>query len=266
MSTILFDSPVFGPVKSRRLGVSLGINLLPASRKICSFDCIYCECGFNGLKSSSDHDDKMPSRAEVASRLESTLKSMAADGQLPDVITFAGNGEPTLHPDFQGIMIDTARLRDAYAVNAKIAVLSNATRIADPHVLNGLALADDAILKIDAGTSETVHFLDRPAPGYDLDRTIADIKKAMSTLGHRLVIQTMFVKWHRPDGSIADNTSGDDLIKWLDAVNTIRPERVMIYTIARDTASSGMLKVDVDTMNSIADKIRPFVADVAVSG
>ncbi len=197
MSTILFDRAVFGPVRSRRLGISLGINLLPENGKVCSFDCLYCECGFSHSTGRKESLAPLPSRVEVARKLEATLKQMAARGEHPDVITFAGNGEPTLNPHFAEIIDDTIEMRDHLAPDARVCVLTNATRLSDPAVANALCSVDEAILKIDSGREETVRILDRPAPGYSLSKTIDDIVALRDRMGDALAIQTMFVSWEQ---------------------------------------------------------------------
>ena len=165
MSTIIYPSPIFGPVHSRRLGLSLGINLLPADGKVCSFDCIYCECGFN-----EDHRPSLPlpTREEVATKLEARLKAMTAEGQVPDVLTFAGNGEPTCHPHFAEIIDDTIRLRDQYCPRAKVSVLSNSTMIHRQQVHDALMRIDNNILKLDTVDPEYIHKVDHPSGTYDV--------------------------------------------------------------------------------------------------
>ena len=146
MSTILYDQIVFGPIHSRRLGISLGMNLLPTDGKICSFDCLYCECGFNKDRKTNH---RMPTREEVREALKERLTRMQAEGIAPDVITFAGNGEPTLHPDFESIIADTIATRDSFFPKAKIAVLSNATQLHKESVVRALSRVEDNILKFD---------------------------------------------------------------------------------------------------------------------
>src|SRR5574344_1384112 len=174
MSTIIYPSPVFGPVQSRRLGISLGINLLPADGKDCSFDCIYCECGFN-----ADHrpQQPLPTREEVSTALQRKLQKMAEDYTLPDVLTFAGNGEPTCHPHFAEIIDDTIRLRDRYCPKAKVSVLSNSTMIHRQTVHDALMRVDNNILKLDTVDSDFIRQVDRPTGTYDLDRIISQMKR-----------------------------------------------------------------------------------------
>lgn len=263
MSTILFDRAVFGPVRSRRLGISLGINLLPENGKICSFDCLYCECGFN-KSGSAVKLSPLPTRAEVARKLEQTLKQMAAKEEHPDVITFAGNGEPTLNPHFADIIDDTLDLRDWLAPDARVCVLTNASRIADERVAEALCKIDESILKIDSGLEETVRRLDRPAPGYSLSDTVERIVALKPKIGDALTIQTMFVSWADEQGSY-DNTSEADIVPWLDILRQIAPPRLMIYTIDRETPLQSMTKTPPATLDAIAARAKEIVEEVSVS-
>lgn len=258
MSTILFDKTIFGPVHSRRLGVSLGVNLLPVDRKLCSFDCLYCECGFN--KKAEEGKAVLPSRSEVRQLLEEKLTEMKAEGVLPDVITFAGNGEPTLHPDFEGVVTDTIELRNAFAPKAKIAVLSNASRLSSEAVCRALAKVDDNILKIDAGPEELVVRLDRPVYKYSLSQTAEQI----SQFGSNLVVQTMFCQW-KQDGVEYDNATDECVEEWLKMIARINPPRVMIYTIDRETPLHGMQKTSATRLDEIAQRARAIVGNVSVS-
>jgi wyosine [tRNA(Phe)-imidazoG37] synthetase (radical SAM superfamily) len=234
MATFLFDKIIFGPVKSRRLGVSLGINLLPATRKICNFNCIYCECGWT----SDTYEDKsrLPSRREVYEALDKRLQLMKDKDHLPDVITFAGNGEPTLHPDFSGIIDDTIELRNKYCPGTRIAVLSNSSRINIPGVREALLKIDQNILKLDSGFDLTVKIHNQPRVNIQVARLIEDLKKFN---GH-LIIQTLFLKGSFK-GKTIDNTTPEELEVWLKAIEMIRPSEVMIYTISRDTPEGGSL-------------------------
>lgn len=248
MSTIIYPSPIFGPVHSRRLGVSLGINLLPADGKVCTFDCIYCECGFN-----KDHRPtlRMPSRNEVAEALEARLKDMTANGPAPDVLTFAGNGEPTAHPDFAGIIDDTIALRDRFFPDAKISVLSNSTFIHRKDVHDALMRVDNNILKLDTVCPIYINKVDRPvSKTYDVG-TIISRMKAFD--GH-LIIQTMFMKGEA-DGTSVDNTGEEYVAPWLEAVKEIRPQSVMIYTIDRETPAHGLKKAGPEVLDAIRDRV-----------
>ena len=243
MSTIIYPSPIFGPVHSRRLGISLGINLLPADGKVCSFDCIYCECGFN-----EDHRPSlpMPTREEVATGLEEKLCQMVADGQLPDVLTFAGNGEPTCHPHFAEIIGDTIRLRDKYCPKAKVSVLSNATMIHRQAVHDALMRVDNNIQKLDTIDPIYINKVDRPNGNYDVNKII----ERMKAFNGHLIIQTMFM---RGDG--VDNTGEEYVAPWLEAVKAIKPQQVMIYTIDRETPAQGLLKATHEQLDAIRDRV-----------
>lgn len=247
MSTIIYPSPIFGPVHSRRLGISLGINLMPADGKVCSFDCIYCECGFNG-----DHRPKLPrpTREEVAHKLEEKLQQMTAEGQLPDVLTFAGNGEPTCHPHFAEIIGDTIRLRDQYCPKAKVSVLSNSTMIHRQQVHDALMLVDNNILKLDTVDPLYINKVDRPQGTYDVE-TIIERLKAFN--GH-VIIQTMFMRGECKGESV-DNTGETYVAPWLRAVKEIAPQQVMIYTIDRETPTQGLLKATHEQLDAIRDRV-----------
>ncbi len=258
MPTFLFNNIVFGPVRSRRLGVSLGINLLPVNRKICSFDCIYCECGFN--PDNSEPPGYLPSRNEVKSALEKRLAEMVSHNSPPDVITFAGNGEPTLHPGFSEIIDDTISLRSQYCPNARVAVLSNATRIQSPAVFNTLLKIDDNILKLDSANPDTVKLIDRPQPSFDLENIVKHLKK----FNGNLIIQTMFVKGFF-GGRIVDNSTDEEVALWLKLIKQIAPKEVMVYTIARETPVNSLGKVPVDKLNQIAEKVKGLNLKVQVS-
>lgn len=249
MSTIIYPSPIFGPVHSRRLGISLGINLMPADGKICTFDCIYCECGFN-----SDHRPSLPrpTREEVAVALERKLQEMSQMGELPDVLTFAGNGEPTAHPHFAEIIDDTMMLRDKYCHRAKVSVLSNATFAHRDEVRKALMRVDNNIQKLDTVSMDYIRKIDRPAqPSYDV-RKIIDSLKAFN--GH-VIIQTMFMDGTLADGFPVENTTDDYVLPWLDVVKEIQPEEVMIYTIDRETPDKHLKKVSREALDAIRDRV-----------
>lgn len=248
MSTVIYPSPIFGPVHSRRLGVSLGINLLPADGKVCSFDCVYCECGFNG-----DHRPKakMPSREEVREALEGKLKEMQAEGVAPDVLTFAGNGEPTIHPCFAAIVDDTCQLRDTYFPKAKISVLTNSTQIMKPEVFEALKKVDNNILKLDTVDVDYIRLVDRPTGHYELGTLIARMKEFKG----RCIIQTMFMKGE-VDGVSVDNTSDTYVLPWLETVKAIAPSQVMIYTIDRETPAHGLRKASREELDRIVALLR----------
>lgn len=227
MSTTIYPSPIFGPFYSRRLGVSLGINLMPSDGKICTFDCIYCECGLNSERRPSL---PRPAREEVKAELRRWLEKMKAEGPVPDVLTFAGNGEPTAHPDFPGIVDDVIALRNEMFPKAKVSVLSNATRIIDRKVFDALMKTDNNIQKLDTVDIGYIKRLDQPVGHYNLDEIIRTLK---AFNGH-VMIQTMFLTGSH-NGIDMDNTLPEYVNPWLEILKQIKPEKVMIYTIDRET-------------------------------
>lgn len=247
MATFLFDEIIFGPVKSRRLGVSLGINLLPVSGKICNFNCIYCECGLTS--DTKTVKGKLPSREEVYKALELKLSEMKDRSEKPDVITYAGNGEPTLHPDFPGIIDDTIALRNKYFPKAEIAVLSNATTITDRRIREALLKTDKNILKLDSAIASTVKLHNNPNGNPDINVLIRNL----AAFEGKVIIQTMFLRGEYK-GRIIDNTTPEELSAWLKAIETIKPSEVMIYTISRDTPEGGkLIKVPEKELRAIAE-------------
>lgn len=255
---LLFNQIIFGPVHSRRLGLSLGVNLLPVDAKICSFDCIYCECGFN----TTMKENPLPARIQVFEALELKLRQMQSEGTLPDVITFAGNGEPTLHPEFEGIIDDTLLLRNKYCPDSKVSVLSNSTRVHKPAVFSALKKVDNNILKFDSAVDETVQRLDRPTgKSFNVRWVINQLKKFEGNL----IIQTMFLRG-MVDGKLLDNTTENEISAWIDALREIKPEQVMIYSIDRETPTSGLEKISHEALESIAVKARAAGFTVSVAG
>ena len=247
MSTIIYPAPIFGPVHSRRLGVSLGINLLPADGKTCTFDCVYCECGFN-----ADHrpQQKLPTREQVAAALESKLLDMQHNGPTPDVLTFAGNGEPTCHPHFPEIISDTLQLRDKYFPQAKVSVLSNATFTHRQAVHDALMLVDNNIQKLDTVNADYINKVDRPTGAYDVNKIVEHLK----AFNGRVVIQTMFLKGM--SNGVDVNNTGDEYVQpWLEAVKYIQPREVMIYTIDRETPDHDLQKATHEELDAIRDQV-----------
>ena len=251
---IVYPSPIFGPIHSRRLGVSLGINLMPADGKVCTFDCIYCECGFN-----RDHRPRLPrpTREEVAAALERQLRLMAEEGPRPDVLTFAGNGEPTAHPDFPAIIGDTLRLRDRYFPQARVSVLSNATMSIRPEVHDALMRVDNNILKLDTVSADYITRVDRPTGAYDVDA----ILRSLESFGGHVIVQTLFMKG-TSEGQSVDNTGDAYVLPWLEAVRRIAPQMVMVYTIDRPTPDTELLKASHEELDRIAALVR--AAGIAV--
>ena len=257
MATVIYPSPIFGPVHSRRLGVSLGINLLPADGKFCTFDCIYCECGFNA---DFRPHQKLPTREEVRSALENRLLDMQQNGPKPDVLTFAGNGEPTAHPQFAGIMEDTLALRDKYFPKAKVSVLSNSTFIHKQEVFDALNKVDNNILKLDTIDAAYINKVDRPTGHYDVKQVI----ERMKAFKGNLIVQTLFMKGTF-EGQSVDNTTDEYVLPWLEVVKEIAPRQVMIYTIDRETPAPDLLKATHEELDRIGELVREAGIPCSVS-
>lgn len=258
MVTILFHSTIFGPIHSRRLGSSLGVNLSPDDGKICSFDCVYCEAGYN---SQGPGTSGFPSREKVAKELEEKLAGMKADGIPLDVITFSGNGEPTLHPQFEDIIKDTKALRDKYYPEAKVSVLCNSTRLDREDVCRGLLEADNCILKLDSAITPTMRLIDQPgSPAFTCERLIPQLEK----FGKNCIIQTMMLRGEH-DGKSIDNTTDEEVDALIDAYKRISPKEVMLYSIDRATPESNLTKVEKDELKRIADRMRAEGITVQVS-
>ena len=245
--TSLYDNIIFGPVRSRRLGLSLGVNLLPIESKLCSFDCIYCECGWN-----ADHPGqrRFNAREDVRAMLDATLARMVADGTPPDVITFAGNGEPTMHPDFENIIEDTLALRDKHAPAAKVSVLSNATQIHREDVRRALLRVDNNILKLDSAFDATVQLVNKPQGNYTVARTVELLKMFEG----KLIVQTMFLRGEYL-GQRVDNTTEEEVSAWLKLIADIAPKQVMVYSLDRDTPCQTLEKVEKDELRAIAARV-----------
>lgn len=254
---ILFDKIVFGPVHSRRLGISLGINLLPIDAKICTYDCLYCECGFNTKMKKSP----LPKREEVSAALEAELQKMISLEKIPDIITFAGNGEPTIHPDFENIIEDTLQLRDIYCPLAKVGVLSNATEIHKPQVFRALNKVDDNILKFDTAFNHTLQLLNRPTQKYI---TVKWLIKHLKKFEGKMIIQTLFIRGEY-NGEKVDNTTDEEINAWLQALLEMNATQVMIYTIDRETPLKNLEKIPLNELNAIAEKARNYGFDVSIS-
>ncbi len=247
MSTVIYPAPIFGPIHSRRLGISLGINLMPADGKVCTFDCIYCECGFNADRRPTL---PRPTRGEVAAALEARLKEMAAHGPRPDVLTFAGNGEPTGHPQFAGIIGDTVALRDRYCPTAKVSVLSNATCIARPEVREALMRVDNNIQKLDTVNPHYINKVNRPAGRYSVEETVEGLK----AFGGHVIIQTMFMRG-KAWGEDVCNTTDEYVTPWLEALRDIAPRGVMVYTVDRETPDRELAKATHEELDSIRSRV-----------
>lgn len=248
MQTVLFHDTIFGPIHSRRLGTSLGINLMPNDGKVCSFDCLYCEAGYNAQGAGTTG---LPSREQVRLLLDDKLSKMKAAGDPLDVITFSGNGEPTIHPQFHLIIADVRELRDKYYPNVKISVLNNSTMIHRPEVAEALRHADNNILKLDSAIEATMRVLDRPGnPSFTTASVIRDLQQFEGTG----IIQTMLTRGEH-DGVKVDNTNTEEIDALIEAYKQIRPREIMVYSIDRQTPEQSLQKVPREELQEIADKI-----------
>ena len=251
---MLFSSIIYGPIRSRRLGVSLGVNLMPTDAKLCTFDCVYCECGWNQPVSHP----QLPTREEVRESLHSQLSTLNSP---LDVITFSGNGEPTLHPEFLGIIQDTCALRDQYCPGAKISVLSNSTQLFREDVVEALRLCDNRILKLDSAITSTMRLIDKPV---NPSLTVEQIVERLSVFNGDFTLQTCFLTGEY-EGRIIDNTTPEELAAWYRAVDYLHPKQVMIYVIDRATPLKTLSKIPLDKMNEIAAPLREKGIEVIVS-
>ena len=260
--TIIYPSPIFGPIKSRRLGISLGINLMPGDGKWCTFDCVYCECGLN-----KDHRAKqpLPTVQEVHDKLEDTLKGMKQRGECLDVLTFSGNGEPTLHPNFAEIADIAMKLRNEYFPDAKVTVLSNSTQIHRQEVMKALMKVDNALMKLDTVSEEYIRLVDQPTGHYNINSIIENL----ASMNGNAVVQTMFMKGNVKDkeGKLVsvDNCKDEYIEPYIEALKRINPRQVMIYTLDREWPTEGLEKANHETMDAIAEKIRKAGFDTSVS-
>ena len=252
---MLFDSIVYGPIRSRRLGVSLGMNLMPTTAKLCTFDCVYCECGWNQPVSHP----VLPTREQVREALASRLIALSSN-QL-DVITFSGNGEPTLHPEFLGIIEDTCALRERYCPKAKISVLSNSTQLGRADVVKALRMCDNRILKLDSAIDATMRLIDKPV---NENLTVEQVAEWLSLFEGDFTLQTCFLRGEY-EGQVIDNTTPEELSAWYTMIERLRPKQVMIYVIDRATPLQTLTKVPAAEMEAIAAPLREKGIDVVVS-
>lgn len=259
MSTILFHEIVYGPLHSRRMGISLGVNLLPYDGKLCSFDCIYCECGFN---KDFRTRTKLPDRPNVYAAIKDKLQSLRAEGIELDVITFAGNGEPTMHPEFESIIDDTLLLRNQLAPEAKICVLTNGMNVSKPAVFEALKKIENPVLKLDSAFDDTVRSIDRPnSPAYSVAKQV----ELYLRFEGNFILQTMFLRGEF-EGRHIDNTTEKEVSAWLELVRALHPREVMIYTIDRETPAKRLEKVPVDELLKIADRVGELRVKTNVAG
>lgn len=250
---MLFTSIVYGPIHSRRLGVSLGINLMPTNAKLCTFDCVYCECGWNQPVSHP----QLPTREQVRDALKAQLQNLNTP---LNVITFSGNGEPTLHPDFLGIIQDTCELRDLYCHEAKISVLSNSTQLMREDVVEALRLCDNRILKLDSAIDDTMRLIDQPV---NPNLSVKQIVERLQQFDGDFTLQTCFLRGEY-QGQIIDNTTSEELQAWYQIIEVLHPKQVMIYIIDRTTPLQTLSKVPAEQMQQIAQPLRDKGIDVIV--
>lgn len=255
--SVLYDNFIFGPIRSRRLGLSLGINLLPVDCKLCSFNCIYCECGWTLGGQRPRFNDKKA----VLAMLESMLGDMVKEGTPPDVLTFAGNGEPTMHPDFEEIVDGVIALRDRLCPNAKVSVLTNATMLHRESVRRALGRVDNPILKLDSAFDKTAQLIDKPLGNY----SIAKVVEQMKLFGGACIVQTMFLRGEF-EGQRVDNATEEEIVAWLKLVEEIAPRSVMVYTIDRDTPAPNLEKVPIEELRAIAERVRALGIECSVAG
>ena len=251
---MLFNSIVYGPIRSRRLGVSLGVNLMPTTAKSCTFDCVYCECGWN----QPILHPTLPTRDEVREALRTQLSTLQS--QL-DVITYSGNGEPTLHPDFLGIIEDTCALRDEYCPKAKVSVLSNSTQLGRKDVVEALRLCDNRILKLDSAIDTTMRLVDKPV---NAQLTVGQVVEWLKVFDGDFTLQTCFLRGNY-EGQVIDNTTDEELRAWYEVVDKLHPKQVMIYVIDRETPLKTLEKIPAEKMEAIAAPLRKKGIDIVVS-
>ena len=249
-----FEEIVFGPIRSRRLGSSLGVNILPSHGKMCNFDCVYCECGWNR---DGAEDKSYPRFSDVTAALETRLSQLSEQGIPVDSITFSGNGEPTMNPDFASIVDRTIELRDRYFPAAKVSVLSNATMIGRESVFEALKKVDNAIMKIDASSDGLIRKINKPTGVYSLDETVAGLKK----LEGNFVLQTMFLR-----SDEFDTATPEALGRWMDIVRELRPREIMVYTIDRETPDKTLRKYTVEQMTAMVRPLLDEGFDIQIRG
>lgn len=254
---MLFQEIAYGPIHSRRLGISLGMEIMPIAHKLCTFNCVYCECGWN----EPVKHPVLPTREEVKAALEKKLQALQQEGIVPDVITFSGNGEPTLHPDFIGIIRDTCALRDRYCPKAKVSVLSNSTQLGRKDVVEALWLCDNRILKLDAGTDKMMKRIDLPV---NEKLTVAQLIEWLQQFKGDFTLQTCFLRGEH-NGQVIDNTTPEELEAWYEAVEVLRPKQIMIYVIDRKTPEEHLEKISPDEMERIAAPLIAKGFNVSIS-
>lgn len=238
-----FNEIVFGPIQSRRLGTSLGVNILPSKGKLCNFDCVYCECGWN---KDGAEDHRLPGYDEVAAALESRLGELSEQGVQVDSITFSGNGEPTMNPDFALIIDKTIELRNRFFPKAKVSVLSNATLVGRDSVFKALRKVDNPVMKLDASSDELINKINKPAGGYQMDKVIEGLRK----FDGDFILQTMFLR-----SADFDTVTDEALSSWMNIVRELKPREVMVYTIDRETPDKSLGRYTVEEMTRMVQPL-----------
>ena len=254
---MLFSEIAYGPIHSRRLGISLGMEIMPLEHKLCTFNCVYCECGWN----EPVNHPLLPTREQIKTALKTKLQALQKEQIVPDVITFSGNGEPTIHPDFIGIIRDTCVLRDTYCPKAKVSVLSNSTQLGRKEVVEALKLCDNRILKLDAATDTMMRRIDKPV---NEQLEVKTIIRYLAQFKGDFTLQTCFLRGEH-NGEIIDNTTPEELAAWYQAVDELKPKQIMIYVIDRKTPEDHLEKISPDEMERIATPLRQKGYDVIVS-
>ena len=251
MPGILYDSIVYGPVKSRRFGISLGINVLPENSKVCSFDCIYCEVGWNSNFQNNNSKDLFHNRDDIYQSLKERLIDLKERHMIPDTITFSGNGEPTLHPEFSHIVKDIKSIRNEYVPDTQITVLSNSTTLNDASVFETLINIENNIMKLDAGSDYLFNLINQPSINIHIENIVENLKK----FNGKLFVQSMFLRGEH-EGKQVDNTTEEEVQKWLAHIKSINPKAVLLYSIDRATPNHTIEKVQYDELEQIAQKVR----------
>ncbi|MHC1708719.1 MAG: radical SAM protein [Bacteroidales bacterium] len=248
MSRIHFHETIFGPVHSRRLGISLGINLLPTYYKYCTFNCVYCECGWTEAV-PEETAEFVPAKS-ILEQLEKRIKELQIEGITPHSFTLAGNGEPTVHPEFDAIVEGSIQLRNKYFPQARLSVLSNASMIWQPSVMESLKKLDNNIQKLDAGTEDMFLKINQPKIPVTLRAIVDNLKQ----FNGKVTIQTLFLKGEL-NGIAIDNTKEEEVAAWLELIKEIKPKRVMLYSIERKTPLQGLEKVTKTELARIAAQV-----------
>lgn len=257
---MLFENTIIGPIHSRRLGNSLGINLLPLKRKFCTYDCIYCECGWN--KDTIENKVALPTYDDVKQQLEKRINELKAEGVVVDSFTFAGNGEPTLHPDFVRVVDLVVEMRDKHYPNAVITLLTNATQLCKPEIYDALQKLDNPVLKLDAGMEAMRNSINKPtSERYSFEELVENLIR----FGSNGIIQTLLLRGTN-EGKVISNVSEEDFTEYLNLLKKIRPKYVMLYAIDRATPEKDLEKLTVEELEFYAEKIRNEDIDVKVYG